>query len=182
MTTFTIRQATAEDAAELARLLTALGYPVTLESAAATVSDSDSHQMVRIKGVVKGPKGPLPGAIVQVKNTQVLAVSAANGKFELEIPTPAATVELVCSYAGLAEDKHHTGSLSDGEIRKVDKDAKKITIKHGPLQNLDMPAMTMVFQVKDPAFLDQVKAGDMVKFEAQKLGGAYTVTRIEAAK
>jgi len=73
-------------------------------------------------------------------------------------------------------------SLADGEIRKVDKDAKKITIKHGPLPSLDMPAMTMVFQVKDPAMLDQVKAGDKVKFEAQKLGGAFTVTKIEAAK
>ena len=80
-------------------------------------------------------------------------------------------------------DRHHAGAtLSDGEIRKVDKDAKKITIKHGPLENLDMPAMTMVFQVKDPAMLEQVKAGDKVKFEAQKLGGAYTVTKIEAAK
>ena len=73
-------------------------------------------------------------------------------------------------------------ALTDGEIRKVDKDAKKITIKHGPMPSLDMPAMTMVFQVKDPAVLDQVKAGDKVKFEAQKLGGAYTVTRMEAAK
>jgi Cu(I)/Ag(I) efflux system periplasmic protein CusF len=72
--------------------------------------------------------------------------------------------------------------MTDGEIRKVDKSAKKITIKHGPLPSLDMPAMTMVFQVKDPAMLDQVKAGDKVKFEAQKLGGAFTVTRIEAAK
>jgi Cu(I)/Ag(I) efflux system protein CusF len=72
--------------------------------------------------------------------------------------------------------------LTDGEIRKVDKGAKKITIKHGPLPALDMPAMTMVFQVKDPAMLDQVKQGDKVKFEAQKLGGAFTVTRIEAAK
>ena len=70
--------------------------------------------------------------------------------------------------------------LADGEIRKVDKDAKKITIKHGPIQSLDMPPMTMVFQVKDPAMLEQVKAGDKVKFEAQKLGGAFTVTRIEA--
>ena len=73
-------------------------------------------------------------------------------------------------------------SLADGEIRKVDKDAKKITIKHGPIAALDMPAMTMVFQVKDPAFLEQVRAGDRVKFEAQKLGGAYTLTRIETAK
>lgn len=73
-------------------------------------------------------------------------------------------------------------SLADGEVRKVDKDAKKITIKHGPIPNLEMPAMTMVFQVKDPAMLEQVKSGDKVKFEAQKLGGTYTVTRIEAAK
>ena len=72
--------------------------------------------------------------------------------------------------------------MTDGEIRKVDKDAKKITIKHGPMPNLDMPAMTMVFQVKDPAMLGQVKAGDKVKFEAQKMGGAYTVTKIEVAK
>ena len=70
-------------------------------------------------------------------------------------------------------------ALSEGEVRKVDKDAKKITIKHGPLANLDMPPMTMVFQVKDPAMLGQVKAGDKVKFRAEKLGGAYTVTRIE---
>jgi Cu(I)/Ag(I) efflux system protein CusF len=72
--------------------------------------------------------------------------------------------------------------LSDGEVRKVDKDAKKITIKHGPLANLDMPPMTMVFQVKDPAMLDQVKAGDKVKFQAEKVGGSFTVTKIEPAK
>jgi len=85
--------------------------------------------------------------------------------------------------AALADDAHHKkGALADGEIRKVDKDAKKITIKHGPMPDLDMPAMTMVFQVKDPAFLDKVKAGDKVKFQAEKLGGAFTVIRIEPAK
>jgi Cu/Ag efflux protein CusF len=73
-------------------------------------------------------------------------------------------------------------AMSEGEVRKVDKDAKKITLKHGPLQNLDMPAMTMVFQVKDPAMLDKVKAGDKVKFHAEKIGGAITVTKIEPAK
>ena len=72
--------------------------------------------------------------------------------------------------------------VAEGEVRKVDKDAKKITIKHGPLANLDMPPMTMVFQVKDPAMLEQVKAGDKVKFQAEKVGGAFTVTRIEPAK
>jgi Cu(I)/Ag(I) efflux system periplasmic protein CusF len=77
-----------------------------------------------------------------------------------------------------ADDRHHPPQ-NEGEIRKVDKDAKKITIKHGPLARLDMPPMTMVFQVKDPALLEQVKAGDKVKFDAEKVGSAYTVTRIE---
>jgi Cu/Ag efflux protein CusF len=72
--------------------------------------------------------------------------------------------------------------LADGEIRKVDKDARKITIKHGEIKSLDMPPMTMVFQVKDPVMLEQVKPGDKVNFSAEKLGGAYTVTRIEAAR
>jgi Cu/Ag efflux protein CusF len=73
-------------------------------------------------------------------------------------------------------------ALSDGEVRKVDKDAKKITIKHGPLENLDMPPMTMVFQVQHPGVLDQLKAGDKVKFRAEKIDGAYTVTKIEPVK
>src|SRR5687767_6224971 len=73
-------------------------------------------------------------------------------------------------------------AMAEGEVRKVDKDAKKITIKHGPLEKLDMPAMTMVFQVSDPAMLDQVKAGDKVKFQAEKVGGAFTITKLEAAK
>ena len=77
---------------------------------------------------------------------------------------------------------HHPAALADGEVRKVDKDAKKITIKHGPLADLDMPPMTMVFQVKDPAMLEQVKAGDKVKFQAEKVGGAFTVTKIEPVK
>jgi Cu(I)/Ag(I) efflux system protein CusF len=72
--------------------------------------------------------------------------------------------------------------LAEGEIRKVDKAAKKITIKHGPVPSIDMPPMTMVFQVKDPALLERVKAGDKVKFDARKLDGQYFVTRIEPAK
>jgi Cu(I)/Ag(I) efflux system protein CusF len=75
-----------------------------------------------------------------------------------------------------------SAGLSEGEVRRVDKDAKKITIRHGPLENLGMPSMTMVFQVKDPAMLDQVKPGDKIKFSADKVSGAYTVTQLEAAK
>ncbi|HEY0845075.1 MAG TPA: copper-binding protein [Noviherbaspirillum sp.] len=73
-------------------------------------------------------------------------------------------------------------ALSDGEIRKVDKSAGKITIKHGPIANLEMPNMTMVFRAKDPAMLEQVKAGDKVKFAAEKVNGVFTVTQIEPVK
>jgi Cu(I)/Ag(I) efflux system periplasmic protein CusF len=93
--------------------------------------------------------------------------------------------------AQTSHDSHHVADkasgnvqpaqLTDGEIRRVDKDAKKLTIRHGRLEKLDMPPMTMVFQVKDPALLDQVKVGDKVRFDAEKVGGAYLVTKIEPA-
>lgn len=72
-------------------------------------------------------------------------------------------------------------ALSVGEVRKVDKDTGKLTIKHGPLDNLGMPGMTMVFKAQDPAMLDQVKAGDHVRFRAERVNGALTVTRLELA-
>jgi Cu/Ag efflux protein CusF len=72
--------------------------------------------------------------------------------------------------------------VTDGEIRKVDMENKKITIKHGEIKNLDMPGMTMVFQVKDAAMLDKVKAGDKVRFKAEKSNGAIVVTDLEASK
>ena len=74
-----------------------------------------------------------------------------------------------------------TAPLTEGEVRKVDKDAKKITIRHGAIVNLEMPPMTMVFQVTDPALLERVKAGDKIRFTAERRDGAFTVTKIEAA-
>lgn len=71
---------------------------------------------------------------------------------------------------------------SEGEVRKIDPAAKKITIKHGELKNLDMPAMTMVFQVRDPAMLEQVKPGDKIKFRADKVNGVFTVMEVEVVK
>ncbi len=73
-------------------------------------------------------------------------------------------------------------ALADGEVRKIDKAARKITLKHGNIQSIDMPPMTMVFQVKDLALLDKVKPGQKVKFQAEMIGGAATVTQIEPAK
>lgn len=93
--------------------------------------------------------------------------------------------------ASLAVEGHHpsagaaapaAASLTEGEVRKVDKESSKMTIRHGPIQNLGMPPMTMVFQVKDPSLLDKVKVGDKIRFSAEKVGNAFTVTGVEQAK
>lgn len=73
-------------------------------------------------------------------------------------------------------------SMAQGEVRKIDKDAGKLTIRHGELKNLDMPPMTMVFRVKDPAMLEQLQVGDKISFSADKIGGQFTVTQIEINK
>jgi Cu/Ag efflux protein CusF len=72
-------------------------------------------------------------------------------------------------------------ALSEGEVRKIDKAAGKITIKHGPLLNLDMPGMTMSFRVADAATLDKLAVGDAIRFRAEKVDGAYTATNIAPA-
>lgn len=76
----------------------------------------------------------------------------------------------------------NTTTQTDGEVRKVDKEAKKVTLKHGAIRNLDMPAMTMVFLVKDPALLGKIKAGDKVKFQAENISGGIAITAIEVTK
>jgi Cu/Ag efflux protein CusF len=72
--------------------------------------------------------------------------------------------------------------MADAQVRKVDKDAAKITLKHGEIKSLEMPPMTMVFNVKDKAMLDQLKAGDKVRFRAVNEAGKYTVTDIQVAR
>ena len=72
--------------------------------------------------------------------------------------------------------------MADGEVRKIDKEQGKVTLRHGPIASLDMPAMTMVFKVSNPKMLDSIKEGDKVKFAADKVNGALTVTVIEAAR
>jgi len=81
---------------------------------------------------------------------------------------------------------HHGASAAapqgDGEVRKVDKAQGKLTLRHGPLENLSMPAMTMIFKVADPKMLDNLKVGDKVKFTAEKVNGAFTVTVLQPAR
>ncbi|MGG1946890.1 copper-binding protein [Trinickia sp. NRRL B-1857] len=81
--------------------------------------------------------------------------------------------------AGAKQGTESKDSMSHGEIKKVDAAAGKLTIKHGPLENLGMEGMTMVFKVKDPAMLAQVKAGDKIDFVAEEVGGALTVVKLQ---
>ena len=73
-------------------------------------------------------------------------------------------------------------SMTDGEVRKIDKDTSKITIKHGDIKHLEMPGMTMVFNAKDKSLLDKVQVGDKVRFMVVSEGGKMVVTAIEPAK
>ncbi|MDP1925282.1 MAG: copper-binding protein [Thiobacillus sp.] len=73
----------------------------------------------------------------------------------------------------------HTTSLTEGVVKKVDKAQGKLTLRHGPLQNLEMPGMTMVFRVQDANWLGQVKPGDSVRFLADRVNGVFTVTALE---
>lgn len=83
---------------------------------------------------------------------------------------------------------HHGGSatageaaeLALGEVRRISKDTGKVTLRHGEIKSLDMPPMSMVFVVRDPAVLDTLKVGDKVRFAAEKTpDGTYVVTRIQ---
>jgi len=72
-------------------------------------------------------------------------------------------------------------AMSEGVVRKIDAANARITLRHGPIANLDMPGMTMVFRVQPPELLDAVKVGDKVRFHAEDINGAFTVTAIQPA-
>ena len=74
-------------------------------------------------------------------------------------------------------------AMVNGQVTKIDEFAGKITLKHGPIKKLEMEdPMTMVFRVQDPTMLKQVKVGDKVKFDADRINGQFTVTKIEKSK
>ena len=113
-------------------------------------------------------------------------------KQTLRVTTLVAMLGLVGPGVALAQgdhDAHHgaantmaaaDATLAEGTVKKIDKSAGKLTIAHGPLVTLGMPAMTMVFRAADAAMLDQVKVGDKIRFAAESVGGALTVTALEA--
>jgi Cu(I)/Ag(I) efflux system periplasmic protein CusF len=98
---------------------------------------------------------------------------------------------LLAPLAAMADDAHHkpaaassaaAADMTDGEVRKIDTEDSKITLKHADIKNLDMPGMTMVFVVKDKAMIDKLKAGDKVKFKAINDAGKFTVTEIQPVR
>jgi Cu(I)/Ag(I) efflux system periplasmic protein CusF len=116
----------------------------------------------------------------------------ALSKLTLSIVMAAAsTVALAqeSTHAGHGSHGAHAGhaasapaELIEGEVKKIDQEGEKITIRHGEIKNLNMPAMTMVLRVKDPAMLTQVKVGDKVRFAADRANGAVTVVQLEKAQ
>jgi Cu(I)/Ag(I) efflux system protein CusF len=90
---------------------------------------------------------------------------------------------LILSVAMFATVPLAQSPVVNGQVTKIDESAGKITLKHGPIKKLDMnEGMTMVFRVQDPAMLKQVKVGDKVRFDADRVNGQFTVTKIEKAK
>lgn len=90
--------------------------------------------------------------------------------------------KLIAAIMILASAAAFADAPSSGEVKQVDKATGKLTIKHGPLVNLDMPAMTMVFKAKDAALLEKVKPGDKIEFVAERVNGALQVSTVNVVK
>ena len=101
-------------------------------------------------------------------------------------PRPVAALLIALAMAAtpaLATAQAATGSadVAQAEVRKVDREPPRLTLRHGEIKSLDMPPMTMVFRVQPPELIERVKTGDRIRFRAEKIDGRYTVTWIEAA-
>lgn len=93
-----------------------------------------------------------------------------------------ALASLISFSAVVSAEEAKSLPMINGEVKKVDDSAGKITIKHDAITNLDMGSMTMVFKANDPGILKEVKAGDKIKFSADKVNGQLTVMTVEKAK
>jgi len=114
-------------------------------------------------------------------------------KLKSNVVLAAAFLSLGLGGAALAAGDHagHGGTaagaaapaaaMTAGEVRKIDAEQGKVTIRHEPIANLDMPAMTMVFRAQSPELLKGLKVGDKIRFHAETVGGAILVTHIQPA-
>ena len=129
-----------------------------------------------------------------MKNLRPLATTAAAATFTavaLNVVFTVAVSPAAHAQSGMDHSKMHgtktaqttaASEMTDGEVRKIDMESGKVTLKHADIKNLDMPAMTMVFVVKDKTMLDTLKAGDKVKFKAVNDAGKFTVTEIQSVR
>lgn len=108
----------------------------------------------------------------------ITAVSALTIGMALPIGSMAQTTTTTDHHHSQMEMPQTAASMTEGEVKKIDVDAGKITIKHGPIQHLDMPGMTMVFTAKDKSLLTSLKSGDKVWFTVLNEGGKMIVTAI----
>ena len=111
-----------------------------------------------------------------MKRQWILAAALAGALVPAAVPAADAPAKAE------AKAKAPSAPLTAGEVKKVDREAKKVTIQHGPIENLKMPPMTMVFRVKDPAMLEGLEPGAKVRFRAEEADGGYLVTRLQKSK
>lgn len=109
----------------------------------------------------------------------ILAIAALSIAFSAQAQTTDA--DHSAHHPAASSSAPAAAPLTEGEVRKVDLAQKKVTLRHGPIQNLEMPAMTMVFQVVDAKLLDNLKPGDKVRFAVERSNSALVVTAIEQA-
>jgi len=110
----------------------------------------------------------------------LLAAAAACISFPAAAQAPAASAP-----AHGAHSTHAAGMMEgqgEGEVRKIDRASKKLTLKHGEISGMDMPPMTMVFAVKEAVLLDRIKVGDPVRFKVQQAGTSLLITELEPAR
>lgn len=116
-----------------------------------------------------------------MKLTRALLQFVRKASFAAAFATLSLTAPLVQAQTAKAPAAA-SAPTTPGEVRKIDKAQAMVTLKHGPIANLDMPAMTMAFKASDPKLLDRLKVGDKVRFAAVDANGTLTVTAIEPAK
>jgi Cu(I)/Ag(I) efflux system periplasmic protein CusF len=117
-----------------------------------------------------------------IRNSARFIAAAAAVVFAWAAHAQTQDVDHAAHHAPAAASSAPAGEFVQGEVRRVNADTKRVTLRHGPIPNLDMPEMTMVFQVQDPAALDSLKPGDKVRFKADKVGETYVVTALELAR
>ena len=89
---------------------------------------------------------------------------------------------VLCTFAVISTPAiSQSTEMTDGVVRKIDRENSKITIRHEEIKNLDMPPMTMVFHVKNKSLLDKVQVGETVKFTVVQEGGKMVVTDLKPA-